>query len=658
MERGHEGSSVTREPELRICHHDIGRGAYLKPETFENAMRLAAESGFTHFLPYLENMIRLPSMAKACPACAYTPERWRAFDAVAHDVGLELMPHFNVVGHSLQICAVYPELAGRSAEKELDITLKTTQDWTVRCLEEFCAFSQGKCFLIGGDEWQTPNHLLAQPGFSVAKAWASQVNLACDVLSARGRVPVVWHDMLVHYPEALDLLSRKAVVAFWFYDEDADYPVLDMLRARGIRTIMASGMIHGLVSRRARRAITCAAAAARRYCSEGIMVTCWEDARWEKQSANMPVVGALLRDEPVPEALLEAAALYECLLKLPAVTHFAGRCRARLVALLKDPAWQRFPDCHAFLCSLQDPTSQKELVSYLRYHADDGPLIASIRRRPQVEPPPVADAPQEVIVAAPPDRFGLDVDEKSAAGPVLRFFNAGETLAVYPRYGGTLQDWRRGPITLIPHALPAFLQRPTFEPGGYRSYTGAGGFRPIWALGTHHNPCILWQGAFDWRVAVDTGDLKVIELSRLLPHVDVCYRVAVRRGTPGFVFDAEATNRLEDAYGAFNFNLPLDMRPQDLDHTDFEWKDAERLQRLTLHEQGESFFRLPPTSELSICRVDHRVRIGSDPERSTGFYVDWGSGFLTPDLRGVYRKLGVGERVTAHWTFRASTESR
>ncbi|MCG2659192.1 MAG: hypothetical protein L6437_02970, partial [Kiritimatiellae bacterium] len=112
--------------------YDIGRGAYLKPEFFKKAMKLAADSGFTHFLPYLENMIKLPSMAKACPQCAYTAEQWRDFDKTAEKYGIELIPHFNVIGHTTQICEVYPELAGEKDGFEMDVTSKVARDWTIR----------------------------------------------------------------------------------------------------------------------------------------------------------------------------------------------------------------------------------------------------------------------------------------------------------------------------------------------------------------------------------------------------------------------------------------------------------------------------------------------------------------------------------------------
>src|SRR5262245_10717377 len=93
-------------------HYDIARGTYLTPEFFCRAIELAARSGYTHFFPYLESMIRLPSTEKACPSCAYTAKDWAKFQSVAGDAKIELVPHFNVIGHAELICPAYPELGG------------------------------------------------------------------------------------------------------------------------------------------------------------------------------------------------------------------------------------------------------------------------------------------------------------------------------------------------------------------------------------------------------------------------------------------------------------------------------------------------------------------------------------------------------------------
>lgn len=125
-------------------HYDIARGTYPTHEVIQRALRLAGESGYTHFLPYLENMIRLPSMERACPKSAYAAEDWATFKAVAHDAGIELVPHFNVIGHSEKLSPAYPEFCGQphgNGHREIDPETPAARAWMLRCLQEFCDIS-------------------------------------------------------------------------------------------------------------------------------------------------------------------------------------------------------------------------------------------------------------------------------------------------------------------------------------------------------------------------------------------------------------------------------------------------------------------------------------------------------------------------------------
>ena len=628
-------------------HYDIARGAYLKPDYFKEAIRLAAASGFTHFLPYLENMIQLPSIKNACPQCAYTENDWREFETVADKAGIELVPHFNVIGHTGHIGSVYPELAGQDGEQEIDVTIELTRQWTLRCLEEFCEFSTAKYFLIGGDEWQPPKHLLAKQEFNVARAWVGQVNLATDYLIAKGRMPIVWHDMLLHYPEALERLSLKAVIAFWFYDEDSDYLVLDMFKQLGFRTIMASGMCSDL-SRRRVRAIQCAINAAQKYGADGFLMTSWGDCRWEKQKLNIPFIGNLIRSEELPDAIIEAISLLESLLKAPADATFTKRWKVTLDRLLQDKAWTEFPEYHSYLSAVLRGDTEKEAESYKQFHYVESPLFKKISQQIKRKPTSVGNKANALVTPKP---FCLMVEEREKEGPVLRLFNKGETFVIYPKYGGSLQDWRLDESPIIPHLLPGFLEKHDFLPGGYGSYTRVGGFRPIWALGTHHNPCIIWQYPFLWAVHEDTPEKIVIELKREFYHVVISYRISIEKGKSGFSYEARAKNKLNMVYGAFNFHVWLVSSSSDILQTSFVWQEHGQKKQLTIGEQHDSFFRIPANDSITVNKMDWSMKIVSEPDKTAGYFIDWSTTFLTPDIHGIYRKLSAGDEVKTRWVF-------
>ncbi|MEI8245960.1 MAG: family 20 glycosylhydrolase [Lentisphaerota bacterium] len=637
------------------CYHfDIGRGAYLKPEIFKRAMKLAADSGFTHFLPYLENMIKLPSMEKACPKCAYTAEQWCDFDKTAGEYDIELIPHFNVVGHTTQICKVYPELAGEKDGFEMDVTSKVAKDWMLRCLNEYCSFSNGKYFLIGADEWQAPNHLLALDDFNVAKVWADQVNLAVEYLVSQKRIPIVWHDMLMHYPEAMKLLSKDAVIAFWFYDEDSDYAVLDTFKRLGFQVIMASGLCDGLLTARRMKAVESAVESMERHNVDMFMMTSWEDISWEKETVDIPLVGMILKNEKPPMHIIETASFYELIERNPNSVRTPGYVK-KISELLKDGAWEKYPEAHAFFENMLSHNYRAVLESFEKYHFSEGPIYDRIKALQDAGTATLPEPSSEKAceVRRKNGIFELIAGKDFQKGEWFRFVNGDESFEVYPRFGGTLQDWRSGDDIIIPESVDARLKRENmFEKGGYRSYASLGGFRPLWALGTHHNPCILWNFPFSWNIIADSPELKTIELSRSFYHVDVTYRISIRKGTTGFSYYLKAVNKLDFTYGAFNFNLPLSLCDSELNSTSLQWEEKNQLQSLSFKDVKNSFFVIPSKRSVHVKKQNYLLTIDCGEVGGSGFYVDWSSTFMTPDLHGSYKPLKKGDVTETQWAFR------
>ena len=628
MSKGDAGG----QPAFRGFHYDIARDTHLRPAAFHEVIRHAARCGYSHFLPYLENMIRLPSMERACPPFAYTAEDWRAFQGTADAAGIELVPHFNVIGHLGHVVPVYPELGGEAAPgwMDMDPTRPEARAWMLRCLEEFCAISRSSFFLIGGDEWQPPKALLEQPGFDVAVAWVDQVNAAVEFLVARGRKPIVWHDMLLHYPAALSRLSRlsrDAVIAFWFYDEDADYPVLSMLREYGFRVLMASGVFSSpcVLTRRGVRAIQTARRAAETHRADGIFVTTWGDCRWEFQRFNMSAIAAVLRGEP-PPPLVDALTLFDIRQRIDLdaeVVHGLEAMRQGGETELADvlDADRR-----------GDTARRREL--FARHHQPHGPLYRSFGETGAApawtEPPVVPRAP-----GAP--AFGLVVAEDGS----YRFFNADEQFDVWPTYGASLQGWSVAGREVIADRRPA-LRRALLPPGGYRSYSALGGLRPIWAL----------QYPYDSRVVERGPDRVVAEFTRDFPHVAIRIRVSMERGTPGFRYDVSGINRLDHAVAAFNFNLPLSLRRADVEGLALRWRAEDGAPReTTIARERVSAFAVPARGPLTVSGSAWALEIEADPAETALYFVDWGPGFITPDVHGVYRPRALNEEVTTTWRF-------
>ncbi|MEI6166917.1 MAG: family 20 glycosylhydrolase [bacterium] len=637
-------------------HYDIARGNYLKPEMFCQALRLSAQSGYTHFLPYLENMIHLPSMERACPSCAYTAGDWSKFEDVARKTGIELVPHFNVIGHTELISPAYPELcseAGHDGRPDIDVESDASREWMLRCLGEFCDISHSQYFLIGGDEWQPSNRQLARPGFDVAKVWGNRINAAVDCLVKRGRRPIVWHDMLMHFPEARQQLSRQAVVALWFYDVDSDYAALSTFKALGFKTLMASTVFSGGVagsalSHRSVNALKKARESVNRHHGDGLIVTSWEECRWELQEFNIAMGAKVLEGGEPPAEIVDVLSLQGAWSKIPTETVQARQWKAEIEALLKCSAWDAAPEMRRVIRAQIQGNVQDSIASYERYHFSQGNGFK--RASTQQFCPAGYDEVIKPLAPVPANDFGLKVISGGPCGDILQFVNGAESFEVYPKFGASLQDWQRAGEVIIAETMGSFVTR-GMQPGGYRSYSASGGLRLIWAMGVHSNPCILWQYPWEWTMLEQTPDVVCVELKLDLPHGVFAIRISIARGKTGFVYEASCINKLEHAYGAFNFNFPCSYTLQDLGEMELEWEKDGVHCEVTVAERAENAFWIPAQGSLSLRKPGWVLRIDADPAQTAGYFIDWGANFITPDLHGVYRPLKVADRCDVRWTF-------
>lgn len=648
--------------------YDIGRGAFLTPQALKEIILHAAKSGFTHFIPYLETMIRLPSTERACPNSAYTSDEWKDFEKTAVSAGIELVPHFNVIGHSTDICREYPELTGADTAgtdtagvdssalrldpayyREIDPLISESQTWMIRCLEEYCSFSNGKYFLIGGDEWNAPRHLLADPSFDPGKAWAEYINIAVDYLHEKGRIPIIWHDLLIHYPSAWKILSPKAVIAFWYYDKDTGYPALKMLKDSGFTVIMATGLCLGALTRRRALGFHTALSEAARYDADGFMVTTWVDGRYERQKANITLSADLINGLSIPGSILDAASLITLLDKSQGDARLNRLWRAQGPKVLADSAWDRFPDYRDLLAAKFDRNTEKEKEIYLRHHQSEGPLFEGIIPKAEKNP-----SIPEIVLPSVRDGFCAEETNDPLTGKTIRIYNFGETFALYPDFGPLMQDWRTAEYRILPHTLPDILRRDGRQlPGSFKSFR-YNGFKPMWNIGTHLNPSILWQHPWDCSILEQNSCRIKISLQQRFIHADVSFLFTITHGQPGFRCACTAMNKKENWYGTFAWNFLLDDGQGETLDTVFRWHQKKKEQTLALSACSDDAVWLPVRDTLTISRPEWQMQITTSPKHTGGYLVDWGASWMTPDIRGEYRRLTRGEVFETAWEFRHS----
>lgn len=197
------------------------KGEYLKQE-----LKRLAGLGYNTVIWEVENNIRWDT----CPECvspdAFTKEEFRNILAYSRALGLEPIPLLQTIGHCEyvlkndqykglaelqdridQYCPQNPEL------------LPFLRKWILEYLD---VFGDVRYFHIGADEayslGQCPRCSAYAKEHSLSELYMSHINAVGRILTEKGIRPIIWGDMILHHPEALDKLSRKVMIFDWLYD--------------------------------------------------------------------------------------------------------------------------------------------------------------------------------------------------------------------------------------------------------------------------------------------------------------------------------------------------------------------------------------------------------------------------------------------------------
>lgn len=628
-------------------HHEIALGEYVKPDALCKLIRLAAQNSYNYYLPYVEHFIHLDTFAKAVPECAYTKDDWRKFEQVGREVGIEVIPMFNVAGHTTAICRAYPELCGAKPGNEFDITLDVTKQMIAGAIEEFCSISSSEYFLIGADEWRAPEHLLKDISFDYAYEYAQNINRAVKLLAQYGKRAIMWHDMIVHYPKILDYLTRDVIISYWNYEKCDAFPAIRFFKEKGFPVIMATGIRFGLLNLRRAEAISFAHDEAKKYNADGFMTTSWGGTLYEAQTFAIPISGRIMRHEKVPGKLLEATSEWEYAKMLQGAD--AETRKNLFYGALQDPTWNEFPEYRDFLIASLEEDKKRMLEIFLHHHYPSGRFYDGYVS--QEEKPPHYRLTPEPSEKRKGTDFGIVV-EKHKFGDKLTVHNGEETFSIYPSLSGSLQDYQCRGHVVIPKFADRFLDEKQLFPGGYDGYSSVYGFRPVYAFIDNHNPSIIWSGAFEYSFTADEKNIEIV-LSRIIQHANVEYTIRVHRGQRGFSFDAEAENTAFPAPVCWSWNLPLVFTDKGAGATILVSDTGESVSPATMH--GNSMIICGCKKYFTICNGAVKLKIGINPEKLQEFRTDWSeiSNFFTPDYKSKNRMLCKGEKLTDMWTFEA-----
>lgn len=205
---------------VRGIMDDISRGPLPNMDFMKAQIRRFAELKYNLMTFYIEHVIKTAKHGGFAPADGITIAEFQELSDYAADYHIELMGSFQSLGHFRNILA-FPQYAPLGLT---DRMLKPADPAAIQFLTEvyeemYPAFTS-EVFAINCDEaWDLgrgKNKALAD-SIGVGAIYASHVNPLIQDVLAHGKRPIMWGDIALSHPDALDLIPKETLIGTWDY---------------------------------------------------------------------------------------------------------------------------------------------------------------------------------------------------------------------------------------------------------------------------------------------------------------------------------------------------------------------------------------------------------------------------------------------------------
>jgi hypothetical protein len=232
---------------LRGIHDEFSYGQVSTMENFKDMIRFLAEFKMNTLIFYFEDTFRFkkyPTIGEG--RGALTREQIDELEAFARPLGVEIFPVFEMLGNQgallmldeVRPFAEYPGAHSFSVNDDAFHFLKN-------CFEEMSAAFDSKYFHAGLDEsWDLgfgkSEEIVKRAGRGPAHA--AHYRRINELLKAHGKTMIMYGDIILNYPEILDLIPKDIVLMDWQYHAADKYPTVDVLGSKGFPILVLPGM--------------------------------------------------------------------------------------------------------------------------------------------------------------------------------------------------------------------------------------------------------------------------------------------------------------------------------------------------------------------------------------------------------------------------------
>lgn len=222
--------------ERRIIQYDISRGRIPRLETVFRRLDLLRPHGVTGLALYIESVVATDTFpAVGCGETPVTKEYLRALSRRCSEIGVELIPFVEVIGHQGKLLAldaferlgeIAPPHNRNAGHNNFLLHEPEARAHVKRWLDELLPLFNSDTVHLCCDEAFALGTGRSRSHIERHGVEATIADYLIDLhrhLSARGKRTVVTGDFLVHFPALRDMLPSEILIANWGYGrwEDA-----------------------------------------------------------------------------------------------------------------------------------------------------------------------------------------------------------------------------------------------------------------------------------------------------------------------------------------------------------------------------------------------------------------------------------------------------
>lgn len=190
--------------------------------------------------------IELKSHPELTSDYALTHDTIRRLVDYAAQRHIDVIPEIEVWGHAGWITKVYPELA----EDGPDLCAMNPKAWTLvgELLDEICEMFPSRYFHGGSDEanfGKCPECKAEVEAHGEDALVGLHLKRTVEMIYERGKIPILWGDILLKYPKSADIVPKYAIINHWDYDAGPSDEPVRFLKKKGYTVLGGSGIVFG-----------------------------------------------------------------------------------------------------------------------------------------------------------------------------------------------------------------------------------------------------------------------------------------------------------------------------------------------------------------------------------------------------------------------------